>query len=424
MSLAKVTFLSQFLSLKNINQEQFMKQLKQIVRVFIGIFILLKTFHYATSIEEICFYFSLLIALIVSIFKKTDSFFESPLTFPFIFFVSWAIIDLFFALNKENSLRDIYGHLLKYLAFYYLLINFFNSRKHLVYLSWIVVISTSAYAIFFLIYFYIVLGNNLSTLFRIHVYLDYLYVFAFLLSIQLFSGETKILNKILLLICLPTTTIATILTQTRTALPAISIALIILLWKKKILLGFLMILFLLPFVLAPYFASRLNLRAIWEHKNIRIGVSYLFMEMVKDHPITGIGFGMQTYDDPKLLAIYNKKVPSAFRQEPPIASPHNLFMDIAVRLGLVGLGLWIYILITFGRMVWRLIRRGKDDFIRKWSLCLFAGITAFFIQSIAFDATFGIQAIVFYTLLAMITILWRLDKRPEISTHTEAKRAS
>ncbi len=421
MSLVKGTFLPQFLSSKNSNQEQF---LKQVVRVFIGIFIFINIFHYATSIEEICFYFSVLITLILSIFKKNDFSFESPLTLPFIFFVSWAIVGVFFALNKENSLQDIYGHLLKYLVFYYLLINFFDSKKHLVSLAWIVVLSTSAYAFFFLIYFYLVLGNPLSTLFRIHVYFDYLYVFAILLATQLFFQEKNFLNKILLIISISAATMGLFLTQYRTALPAISIALIIFLWKKKIIMGALIILFLLPFVSAPYFTSRLNLRAIWEHKNIRIGVNYLFMEMVKDYPITGIGFGMQTYNDPKLLAIYNKKVPSAFRQEPPIASPHNLFMDIAVRLGLVGLGLWIYILITFGRMVWRLIRRGKDDFIRKWSLCLFAGITAFFIQSIAFDATFGIQAIVFYTLLAMITILWRLDKRPEISTHTEAKRAS
>ena len=422
MSLAKVTFLPRLLFLKNIKREQFIKQLQQIARVCIGIFILLKTFHYGTSIEEICFFFSLFIALILSIFKKTDSFpfFASPLTFPFILFVSWAIVGVFFALNKENSIRDIYGHLLKYLAFYYLLINFFDSKKHLVSLAWIVVLSTSAYAFFFLIYFYLVLGNPLSTLFRIHVYYDYLYVFAILLATQLFFQENNFLNKILLVISISAATLGLFLTQYRTALPAISIALIILLWKKKIILGALIILFLLPFALAPYFFTRLNLEAIWEHKNIRIGVNYLFMEMVKDYPITGIGFGMQTYGDPKLLAIYNKKVPSAFRQEPPIASPHNLFVDIAVRLGLVGLGLWIYILITFGRMVWRLIRRGKDDFIRKWSLCLFAGITAFFIQSIAFDATFGIQAIVFYTLLAMMTVLWRMN--PQLDRPPEAKR--
>lgn len=420
MSFAKVIFFSIFQPLRKFKQETIMELMKLIVRVFIGIFIFLNTFHYATSVEETCFYVSFLIAIILATSHKIDFSFESPLTLPFVFFVSWAMINLFFALNKENSIIDIYGHLLKNLVFYYILINFFNSRSRLVSLAWYFVISAAAYSIAFMVYFYLVLGNSLSILFRIHPYLDYLYVFAFLLSLQLLSGETKIMNRIALLVCLIGTAGATILTQTRTALLAIIISLIILFMKNKKVMGFFVILFLLPFVLSPYFGNRLTMSAIWDHKNIRIGTTFLFIEMIKDYPITGIGFGLQTYDDPKLLAIYNNKVPPEFKQDPPIASPHNLFTDVAVRLGLVGLALLIYILFIFIRMGRKLMRPRNDVFIRKWTLCLSAGFVAFFIQAMFSDATFGIQAIVFYTLLAMMTILWRMNPQPD--RPREAKR--
>jgi len=393
--------------------EKTFEKLKQSVRVLIGIFLLVRPFHHFTSIEEICFYLSLFILLILIFFKKSNFSFSSPFTFPFLIFVSWSFLGLFSALNQSNSLEDFYGHLLKYLALYYLLINFFNSRKHLVFLGWIFVISAGIYSMGGTIYFYLIQKNPIGALFRIHPYMDYLYVFAFLLAWQLLFEKPNFYPKLLLIICILGTAGATLLTQTRSAFLAMGASLFILFSKNKKILSFFIIVSMGVMALAPLLGNRLTLSAIWEHKNIRIGTTYLFWEMIKDYPLTGIGFGMQTYDDAKLLAIYNQKVPPAFRQDPPIASPHNIFMDVSVRLGLAGLGFFCYILFILIRLAWQIRRYGKDDFIRKWSHCLMAAFTAFLIQANFSDATFGIQAIVFYTILAMMTILWRLNAATE-----------
>jgi O-antigen ligase len=138
--------------------------------------------------------------------------------------------------------------------------------------------------------------------------------------------------------------------------------------------------------------------------------------MIKDHPITGIGFGMQSYDDMNLLMYYYKKFPVDDRptRSNIFLSPHNLLLDITVRLGMVGLLLFGFLIFRFLRMGWQTIRRGKDDFIRGWGSCIMACFIAFFVQALFSDAGFGIQAIVMYTIFAMMTILWQLQHSPSI----------
>jgi O-antigen ligase len=162
-------------------------------------------------------------------------------------------------------------------------------------------------------------------------------------------------------------------------------------------------------------SNRLSPSTIREHANIRIGATYLFFEMIKDYPITGLGFGLQTYDNSDILAKYNARVPLQFRQEPPIRIPHNLFTDVTIRLGFVGLAFFIFILYRFLHTGWDLVKYGRNIFIQNWSLCLLGAFFAFLVNGMAMDATFGIQAVVFYSLLAMMTILWRLNRLPEIS---------
>jgi len=123
---------------------------------------------------------------------------------------------------------------------------------------------------------------------------------------------------------------------------------------------------------------------------------------------------MQTYTDEKLtLDKYNARVPSTYRYEPPIASPHNTLVDIATRVGLVGLILFFWIIITFLRMSFTIIHYGKNHFIREWGFCLFAAFIAFFIQALFHDTTYGVQVIIQYLIFAMTTILWRLNMQRE-----------
>ena len=387
----------------------YFKVLNQIIPILMVIFLFFSPIPHTTSIKEICFYGSVIIVLILTCFKKTDFSFKSPLTLPFALFTAWAFIGLFFALDKGNSIHDFRAHLLKYLALYYLLINFFNSRKRLIVLTWTVVISAAVFSFGAITYYYIILGHDVSGRFVLFAYKDYIYVFALLLSLSHLLNNTKLYSKAVLLICILGIGTITLLTQTRSALLAIVLSLIFFLNKnKKILIVFVIIL-LVGIEIIPGYKNRFAITHIL--RNERIGINLTSLEIIKSYPGTGIGFGMQTYGNKNLLDLekYNARVSPKYRQGHIVAAPHNALVDVTVRTGFVGLALFLYIQFTFVWMGWKVIRHGRNDFIRNWGICLMACFIAYVTQSMFADATFGLQAIVFYTILAMMTILWKLN---------------
>jgi len=159
----------------------------------------------------------------------------------------------------------------------------------------------------------------------------------------------------------------------------------------------------------PVLKARFSLHS--NFKDIRIGINLTTLEIIKDYPITGIGFGMETYgySDFIDLAKYNAKIPPKYQQRTIIKSPHNSFADIAVRTGVVGLILFLFIYFIFVRLGWKVIRYGKDDFIKDWGICIMAAFISVFIQELFADGMFGPQAIVLYTIFAIMTILWQLN---------------
>ena len=121
--------------------------LNKSILVLMGIFIFFNPFPHSTAVKEICFYLSVVIFLFLFFFKKNDFSFKTPFMLPFGLFVIWAFLGLFFALDKKNSIHDFYSHLLRYIILYYILINFVRSKKSLVGLSWIVIISSSIFSV-------------------------------------------------------------------------------------------------------------------------------------------------------------------------------------------------------------------------------------------------------------------------------------
>ncbi|MFV9644266.1 MAG: O-antigen ligase family protein [Desulfobacterales bacterium] len=396
-------------------REKIFKVLNLSVPILMGIFIFFNPFPHTTSIKEICFYGSVIIVLILIYFKKIDFSFKSPLTLPFALFTAWAFIGLFFALDKGNSLHDFRAHLLKYLAIYYILVNFFNSRKRLIILSWIIIISVTIFSIGGLTYFYVILKNPISTRFGFSQMMNidligFVTIFAMLLSLRQFRLETQWYRRAILVVCLLGTFAATYLTMSRGSLGAVFIALIVFFVKKnKLLVVFLIIFSLIAVRTVPGLGGRFSLKNTL--KDIRVGINLTTLEIIKDYPITGIGFGMETYgySDFIDLAKYNAKIPPQYQQKTVIRSPHNSFADIAVRAGVVGLALFLFIYFIFVRLGWKMILYGKDNFIKDWGVCIMAAFIGVFVQELFADGMFGPQAIVLYTIFAMMTILWKLN---------------
>ena len=403
-------------------KEKILNILNLSIPILTGIFLFFTPFPHTTAIKEICFYLSVFIVILLIYFKKIDFSFRSPFTLPFALFVIWAFIGLFFALNKVNSLHDFWAHLLKYLAIYYILINFINCRKRLIIFSWIIIISATIFSIGGLIDFYFIDKFPLSARFGFYHMMNtdligFVTVFAMLLSMHLFKLEKRLYHKIILLVCLLGTVMATCFTMSRGSFLALFVALIVFFLKRHNLLVIFVIVFsVITVTTVPELKARFSKSAIMS--DLRIGTYLRTLEIIKDYPITGIGFGMQTYGNNKFIDLkkYDSRIPSRYQGGILVGSPHNSLADVAVRTGIIGFSLFCWVYFIFFRLGWNIIRFGRDDFIRDWGICIMAAFISVVIQGLFADGMFGPQAIVLYTVFAFMDILWQFSTQTDHNT--------
>ncbi|MBN2436975.1 MAG: O-antigen ligase family protein [Deltaproteobacteria bacterium] len=392
---------------ETITGEKIFKGLNLCIPVLIGLFIFLNPFPFTTAVKEICFYSSVVMVLILACFRKLDFSFRSPLTIPFLLFALWAFIGLFFALDRGNSIHDYQTHLLKYLAFYFILINYFRSRERLFYLSGIIMVSAALFSVGEIVYFYGILGRTLSTklvtgLPEVAVnWVGIIAVPAAVFSLHNIIADNRRNVKAISFVCLFSTFAVCILTQARSTVLALFLSGIILFFKnRKIMVACLGI--VLIFTLTTSIKDRFT---DMEPVIARLSTYCITYEVIKDYPVMGIGFGMETYGSGKHIDLeaYSKRIPEKHRGY-IYTDPHSMPFSIAVRTGLIGLVLFFYILFASFKMGWISIRQGKDD---QWGVRLISAFVAILVIGL-FEPFFShVPEVVFFTILAMITIVWK-----------------
>jgi O-antigen ligase len=398
--------------------EMFFRILNFLIPVIMGIYMFINPLP-LSAVSEFCFYSSILALMILIGFKKTSFSLRSPLTLPFILFFLWAVFGLFFTLDFQNTLHDLRGHLLKYLIIFYLLVNYFNSQKRLEILSVIIITGATIFSVGAINQYYFIEGfpfsarlGNITFTGAMHTDLiGFITTFASILALHLFHKNKTGTYKILFATCFLITTATTLLTQSRGALIGLGVSFIILCFANKRNLIFIVLVALLIF-LTPGMRDRIKSEGFT--KDIRTKINRLTLEVIKDHPIAGIGFGMQIYGNKNVLDLekLNKQLPPEYQQNGGIiTATHNTILDIAIRTGVVGLALFLYILITSLWMLWKTFRLTKNEPYKLLAIYLFASLTSFLLPALFADAMFGPRAIVFYTILAMITILWNLVQK-------------
>lgn len=390
--------------------------LNRLIPVLIGIFVFFNSFPHTTAIKEIALYLALLFVIVLVVAKKTEFTLKTPLTIPFLLFLAWSVVGIFFTSNRANTIHDIYAHYIKYLVVFFILVNFFCTGQRCRKLIWILALSAALFSIGGTIFFYGMEGHPFSD--RVGFkemssnYLGFVTIPGLILMLGLIISGQGWPERILLLLSFSWTFLSTLLTQTRGAMIALVASVMIAAWgrwKVFLLAGF----FLLGFLI--FFPGRVqhNIFAPTELlADHRVSINRLSLEIIRDYPITGFGFGMQIYNNREMLLKYNERVPEKYRQTPERLSetPHNTYLDLAMRVGWVGFGLFLYIIAVFCKMAWQTAVRGKTEFTRKWGLLITACAVSYLIQAFFADATFGPQAIMFYVILALMTIVWRLNE--------------
>lgn len=360
--------------LKMISDNKQSNRVSTAIFVLISAVITLNPFPHTTTIYEICYYLALALSFFYFGRKRELTFLRNPLTLPVAIFTFWAFVSLFGALDIKTSIHDFNGHLLKYIALFAMLVTFTNTKKRLKILAWLVVISVTISSAHGLYIFYVKLGHHFT---RRFILSDPEYpvgpvgimaMYAFLFSLTLCRLEKSRLLRFCLTICLAVLGVTVFAVQSRAIMLAMPLVFVVMFWgNKKLLTVFLIIalgagLFTMDkFRGNPFTASY----------SPRLTINYIAFLVFKERPIKGIGFGINTFGNSKFIdhESYRKRVPESIRSSAVVSSPHDMYMGMAVRTGLPGLLLYLYILFVSLKMCMKVVSCAGDNNVRLWGYC-------------------------------------------------------
>ena len=406
-------------------REKIWRTLSYSIPVLVGIFLFFLPFPHTTAIRELCFYLAIAISLVLIVSKEGTFTFKTPLAYPLMLFFLWSLLSIFWSLNVENSISDVRKHLLNHIIFYFLLINAFHSRQRLFLLAWIAILSATVFSMTGMIYYYIISGASIETVRFGYIlnsanvstelpvnFIGTLTVFAVILCLHLYFQENWLYHRASAIVCIIPIGMATLFTQSRGTFLALLVVLTLLVFikaKKSSLVLFLAVILLI--VMVTPLKNRLG--GNFQNLKERLYINYVTCDVIKDHPLLGIGFGMQTFINDIDKESYVRQAPAGQRPA-EIYTPHNWLLDITVRLGLVGLLLFFYILFVFGKMCWEVIRHPQNRYIREWGLSTAVAFVGYFIIGLAEPVfLFRASASVFFIILAIMTILWQLNQEEQ-----------
>lgn len=204
-------------------------------------------------------------------------------------------------------------------------------------------------------------------------------------------------------------------------LPA-AVVVIVLLWRRSVggriwtwLAGMVLAGVILSFgaLQIPQIADRLNPQG--ETGFFRISLWRSSINIIRDHPVFGIGL------DNFLSAYRGRYILDDAWQEPNLSHPHNLFLDFATRLGLLGLAAGIWMIVAFLRIAIPLPRTVRPIW-RPVAVGIIGSLTYMILHGLVDHGFFLVDlAYVFYLLLG-ITVLLDLKSADNSNTATMAER--
>jgi O-antigen ligase len=125
----------------------------------------------------------------------------------------------------------------------------------------------------------------------------------------------------------------------------------------------------------------------------RIAVWTSAVNMIRDHPLLGVGLDNFLYEYPKYI------LPEAWR-EPNLSHPHNFVLDWWVRLGIGGVLVFGWMLIAFFKGAWNSFTTTRDVFTRALQLGLMASVVAMLAHGLI-DASFFVIDLAYVFLLTL-----------------------
>ena len=390
---------------------------EQVVIALLSLLLLVNPFPHTQTIVELCFYAAFM-GFLFFVYRSGVTFDNHALLTVLCLFGGWCFIISGFALDPFGSFKTLYFHFVKYLMLIAMLVSFFYSRQKFTLLAWVVVFSGSIFSLATIGYFYGILGYAFSVRlgggkvdWPINP-MGFVMLFSLALVFPLFlqSGQNY-LKKTSLALSALLMVVAAILTQSRGTLIGLVLVLVISLCRYKKMLF--VTLGCLTILLVSVFPSS-GQRMLRGDKQ-RVALILYTIEVIKDYPVTGIGFSLDTFKDQKLIdpAKYADRIPPQYRNVVEFKWPHNIFLDVAVRTGLVGGLLFGVFLLSLLMQTLQLSCHPADRFVRDWGIALLAGVIMFLVKAAVEPVFMHFVEVVLYTLVSMVILLKRISKKLE-----------
>ncbi|WP_022664365.1 O-antigen ligase family protein [Desulfospira joergensenii] len=376
----------------------------------------LNPFPHVSFFIQAFFYASLIPVLILAMGRKKNFYYKSPLLYPLSLFFIWSAISVVFALDRADSLHDLYSHLVRYLIFYVLLINFSDTRKRLVLLTIGIILSECVFTIGTLIYYYGILNYDISSRFVLRLssiavdIIPFGLIMGVILSVWLIPIQKKGFQRVLLIGAMFILLFSIILTHSRGALFSLILTTPILFWKHKRIMVMMFLVIIISIVQTPM-KNRIRPNLIFKD-HARKALIFYSLEIIKDYPIAGTGFSIDTFRNPKYIdrEKYVDRIPEEYRKNKNFFWPHNMFLHIGVRTGVFGIIIYASIFAVSLFTCVKLILYGKDEFIKNGARCCLAMVTMFLVNGLVQPVFVHFLDTIFYIILALITIVWKLNQ--------------
>ncbi len=337
-------------------------------------------------------------------------------------FLLWCLVTSVVSLKLDNSLHDWYKHLLVPLFILYLVAALCKTSARIQLVLRVVISSLGVLLLASMLYYYGAqhhpLSERMNVIRQTGMSINNVGIVA---AIPFFAG-IYFLNQaagwrsrtgflIIILIALT----ATFLSGTRWAIVGmvLPLPLIFYVLKKRVALFLVFMSLIIGYyspvarVLTP---GALTVRV----ENMeRPAIWHLYGLVVADHPLTGLGFGMDNYT-PKLYKEYIAKLPKTERFiRHSFYYSHNMFLDLAVRTGIPGMAIFSLLLLFVFRSLFLSVKRLALLRDRKLALTIMMCLLSVVIQALMTNIFLTRYYYILYLLIGLSAALELLLRRQE-----------
>ncbi len=235
------------------------------------------------------------------------------------------------------------------------------------------------------------------------IYLSALAPLVFGLTLYYYQKEKKALMLMVSFVAL----VGIALTYSRPTLLAIYIALFFLgiaRKDKRMVILLITLLLIAPFLLPKSvkdWAKEANYNPFrFMCNDDRIAVYRNSLNMIKEHPFTGLGVNtyMKNYKNYREPVEYRGIVTKDYMYA------HNNFLHMAAEIGLIGLGIFIWLLYKLFRQCGDIYKRLKDEYLRIVSLSLSTCLIAFLVNGLTESSLYYSRVAIIFWYIAGLSL--------------------